>query len=92
MSTDIRLAPSTKKWLERMAAKPPPNRFWDHLSFCATLFWALRKEKHLRAGQLLVNVLRTKKTAFYDQFASVLFNQEDDQLAALIEEYVNERK
>jgi hypothetical protein len=47
---------------ERVARSlgPPrkaPNRFWDHLSFCATLFWALRKMKHLRAGQLLGAVL-----------------------------------
>jgi hypothetical protein len=91
MSTDTKLAPSTQKWLDCMAAKPPPNRFWDHLSFCATLFWALRKEKHMRAGQLIVNVLR-KKTAFHDHLGSILFNQEDDQLSTLIEEYVNDRK
>jgi hypothetical protein len=33
--------------------RPTPNRFWDHLSFCATLFWGLRRVKHLRAGQLI---------------------------------------
>lgn len=55
---------------ERIARSlgPPrkaPNRFWDHLSFCATLFWALRKMKHLRAGQLLGAVLG-KQTSYED--------------------------
>lgn len=60
--------------------RKPPQRFWDHLSFCAVLFWALRKNKHLRAGQLLGIVLsQNQDKKRLDDHARLAYRVFDDQ-------------
>jgi hypothetical protein len=86
-----------------LTASRAPNRFWDHLSFCVTLFWVLRKAKHLRVGQLIDNALfdetaapigpeitpdaKARAVTAAAKRANFLFSVDDERLAFLLEEW-----